>query len=663
MRRAMIAKLAVSGALLAVSLIGASSATAADPAPGFIPPTADWLTTVNYYRAMAGLGPVSNNAAGSEGAYNHSCYMLYNGISHDEVPGKLGYTTSGDAAGNAGNVAVSSVQNTSARSHIELWMTGPFHAIGILRYNLGSVSFGKCDSSTTSPWKSGATLNVISGLGSGTRPSNPILFPGNGTTTNLSKFVTESPNPLTYCGWTGSAGLPVIAMMPEPVTSASATMTGPDGPVQTCRLFSGNTDGTAKAILGGDNAVTVVPRNQLSPGTYTVTVTTQARTVTWSFTVDPAAATGVMPVPQVTPSAAASRFQPITPFRFADSRENQRITPVQAGVPKTIQVGGVAGLPSDATAVSANITVVAPNGSSYLTVYNCAGAVPTASTLNFHYNTMANSGLFPLNASGQLCVFSPVSTQLVIDINGYFRTSATGSLTTTAPIRVLTANDVAPQTFVRKQVAGVGGIPSSATAVAVNLVAWNPKADGYLTAYPCDVARPLVSNLNPEKDISKANLAIVPLSSTGELCVYTHVGTGLQIDVIGWFTSSGGAMSPTSPTRLTDTRDPYRTEMNAGTGGVRINAGQTVTLQYGGVRGIPSTAKALSLNVAVTGEAGNGMLTVWPCGNRPNTASMTFMTSTDTANAMQSKLSSSGTLCVYSTATTHVVIDVNGWWT
>lgn len=127
----------------------ASTVYAASPTPTYIPPTADWLTTVNYYRAMAGVSPVVEDANMSAGATAHSCYMLYNGISHDEVPGLTGYTPEGDAAGNSGNVAVSSVINTSARNHVELWMTGPFHAIGVLRPNLRSTGFGKCDLADT----------------------------------------------------------------------------------------------------------------------------------------------------------------------------------------------------------------------------------------------------------------------------------------------------------------------------------------------------------------------------------------------------------------------------------------------------------------------------------------------------------------------------------
>ena len=113
---------------------------------------------------MAGVAPITENPALSAGAYNHSCYMLYNGITHDETAGLTGYTADGDTAGNHGNVAVSSAYGTTPRSHIELWMTGPFHALGILRHNLQSVGFGKCDLSNTPTWHSGATLNVLDGL-------------------------------------------------------------------------------------------------------------------------------------------------------------------------------------------------------------------------------------------------------------------------------------------------------------------------------------------------------------------------------------------------------------------------------------------------------------------------------------------------------------------
>jgi len=659
-------------AATALLLTQVTPVAAADPVPPFIPADANWLTTVNYYRAMSGLPPVVENSSLSAGAYNHSCYMLYNGISHDETPGRTGYTTSGDAAGNNGNVAVSSAYGTSARSHIELWMTGPFHAIGILRANLQSVGFGKCDLNNTPQWHSGATLNVLNGLAYQPRPTTPILFPGNGTTTNLSQFITESPNPLTFCGWTGGAGLPVIAMMPEAVTTASATMTGPNGPVQTCRIFSGNTSGTAQAILAGDNAVSVIPRSQLGAGTYTVTVTTQARTVQWSFTVDPTAATGVMPIPTVTAVGPASGYTAITPVRFADSRSSMRVTPLLAGVPKRIKVAGVAGLPADITAISANFTVTQPLNNSFLTVYNCATVAPTASTLNFSfYETVANAGVFPLSAAGDICVFSPAATNLIIDVTGHFRPTAATSYTGQTPAKLIDTTTglnsngrLALGETIRVDVNDAGvGVPTNATAVAVNIIGELPATNGYLTAFPCGITQPVVSNLNPVKGSIKSNFAIVPLSATGELCVFTSKSVDLKIDVMGYFTMSGtGTIVPTSPTRVTDTRDVYRTEMNLGTGGGRLAANTTITLDLAGERGIPVNAKAVSLNVTVVSPNAAGTITVWGCGNEPDVDSLSFPTNKVVANGMQVKLNTAGQICVRSTVTTHLVIDVTGWW-
>ncbi|MEI8240869.1 MAG: CAP domain-containing protein, partial [Actinomycetota bacterium] len=155
----------MAGLCLAASPIAASAST---PNPPFIMPNAGALTAVNYFRAMAGLPAVTENSTWSAADKNHSTWMLYNGIAHYETPGTAFYTASGDEAGKTGNVAVSSDINATARSHVELWMTGPFHAIGILRYNLASVGFGMATSTTSPRWHSAATLDVIHGLTQGT---------------------------------------------------------------------------------------------------------------------------------------------------------------------------------------------------------------------------------------------------------------------------------------------------------------------------------------------------------------------------------------------------------------------------------------------------------------------------------------------------------------
>ena len=647
-----------------------------DPTPPYIAPSADWLTTVNYYRAMTGVAPVTEDPALSVGSYQHSCYMLRNGITHDEDPARPGYTAEGDQAGNNGNVAVSSAFGTAARNHIDLWMTGPFHAIGVVRPALRTVGFGKCDDQATSPWQSAATLDVLRGLDYyAARPAAPVMFPGDGTTTSLTKFVTESPNPVTYCGWSGGAGLPTFAMMPEPVVGpVSASITGPDGALETCALWKQNTDGSAASILGGDNAVVAMPRTELTPGTYNVTITTATRTVTWSFTVDPAAATGVMPpAAPAQPAGPTTGFTPLTPARLVDTRIGQGATALQGGVTKRIQVTGWAGVPTGATAVVANVTVVGPAAPSYLTAWNCSPERPIASSLNFGSGdaatATANAATIGLDAGGGMCVYSPVATNLVVDVTGAMTTTATGRFSPLTPQRVMDtrvgfgATRLDADQTVELQVVGAAGVPAGATAVTMNLTSVEAAATGYVTAYPCGTERPVVSNLNPLPGRTRPNMVTVPLSADGRVCLYSLNPVDLVADITGYYATDGAsAFTPATPFRLIDTRDRLRTEVNAGTAGQQVGAGQVVTVQIAGVRGVPTGATAVSVNITTTASSGNGYLTAWPCNDRPIASTANMRTDGAVSNAAQLPLSATGTLCIFAQHATHVVVDVNGWW-
>ena len=659
---------------VAMAVTGGAFATDAfaDAAPPFIPPDADWLVTVNYYREMANLPPVSADASLSAGAYNHSCYMLQNGISHDEIPGLPGYTPSGDLAGNNGNVAVSSAYNASARSHIELWMTGPFHAIGVLRPNLNTVGFGKCDDPSTPLWHSGATLDVIHGLGPNVPQIVPITFPGNGTTTSLDHFVVETPDPLSFCGWSGTAGLPVMALMPEALGGTpSATMRSTTGNLDVCVLSQYNTTGTAQAILAGNNAVVVIPRNRLATDSYTVSVTSHARVVGWTFTVDPAAATGVQPVPTTAPLGSGGGLQPIVPERLVDTRLNLGASRLASLTTKRIQIAGRGGVPANAQAISANFTVVDPELASYLSIWNCSASRPTVSTLNFDTGQIVPNGAnVPLDATGGICVFSPSSADLVVDVNGYFSPATGGHFASISPARLMDTRsglgapsrlDAFSTTALR--VTGVEGIPVGATAVMLNVTSVFPDYNGFVTVYPCDSPRPTVSSLNPSVWTITPNNVVSPVAADGTVCIYTSTPVDLVVDITGSVNSSAtNDFVPAAPFRLTDTRERVRVEMQGGVGGLMVAQGQTLVIQVSGTRGIATGAKGISANFTAVGASTWGFLTVWPCGDRPTTSVVNFGPLDAIANGAQVPLSATGQLCVYASNPTHVIIDVNGWW-
>ncbi len=82
-------------------------------------------------------------------------------------------------------------------------------------------------------------------------------------------------------------------------------------------------------------------------------------------------------------------------------------------------------------------------------------------------------------------------------------------------------------------------IPSTATAVALNVVAILPTAGpGFLTLFPGGSTRPLASTINYKAGQIRANDAIIPLGSLQDIVVHCQQGLGtvdMVIDVTGYF--------------------------------------------------------------------------------------------------------------------------------
>ena len=634
----------------------------------------DWLATVNTYRAMSGLQPVSENTTWSAQGRDHSCYMLLNGISHDEIEGRPGYTPGGDTAGNHGNVAVSSSIDATARSHVELWMTGPFHAIGVLRHSLRTSGFGLCArSDTPTPWHSGGTLDVIRGIdASAPRPSTPIVFPGDGATVPLHSFITESPNPLSMCGWTGSAGLPLIAMLPKDVSSANSSITGPNGPIETCTLHEGNvTDGVGRSILDGDDAVIVMPREVLADGVYSATVTSDGGDVTWSFTVDRDAPLGSTFQNMPAPTAAADtsgvggevRFEPITPYRLVDSRIGQGTVRLRANHIARIDVA-----PADVTAVSANFVAVGSDGAGFITAFNCTADRPEVSTLNFRPGeVVANQAVVPLEG-GRMCLYSLVSTDIVIDVNGFFHGGADSTFTPETPERLLDTRAAGRKRLgagdeMVLQVAGKdSAAPATATAVSLNVTVEQPTAAGYVKVYPCGLRTGTqISSVNHAAGEIRPNSVVVPVDGAGRVCLRSLVATDVIVDYTGYFSNAEGLdFQALEPIRMFDSRSTTPT-FNAYTNGARVGGGHEIRLKVAGKRGIPAGATAVSLNLTATDALEASFLTVYPCGKRPTTSTVNIVPwQGAAANGAMVELSADGELCVFTLNSTHVIVDVNG---
>jgi hypothetical protein len=213
------------------------------------------------------------------------------------------------------------------------------------------------------------------------------------------------------------------------------------------------------------------------------------------------------------------------------------------------------------------------------------------------------------------------------------------------------------------QVTGRGGVPADAAAAVLNITADNAQGPGYVTAYACDAPRPLASSLNFVAGTPVPNAVITNLSASGTVCLFVaEKAVNLIADVGGYFPNSTGYRGLT-PARLLDTRSGQATIDGAQMGAGQSAASSILTLPIAGRGGVPADADAVVLNVTVDGAKGAGYVTVYACdAPQPVASNVNFADSAPIANAVITKLSATGTVCLFvSGNSTDLIADVGGY--
>ena len=334
-------------------------------------------------------------------------------------------------------------------------------------------------------------------------------------------------------------------------------------------------------------------------------------------------------------------------------------------------------VPANASAVALNVTAVTPTSAGFITVWPCGVERPLASHLNYSANGVVPNGVIAsIGANGGVCFYSQAETDLIVDIAGWFEGDSYVGATpnrlvdtrdgTGGSLGFVTASTPLVVTVASLAVTSADGrsvtVPDNLSAVALNVTAVTPAGDGFLTVWPCDVDRPLASNVNYTAGSIVANGIIAPVSTEGTVCIYSLAPSHVIVDFAGWF--PGAAFEGSKPTRLVDTRD--------GTGGTSSPIGgvaelsvpvRGVSLEVGGAATlVPSTATAASLNVTVVNPVSSGFATVWPCGvTRPNASNLNFVAGQIVANNIIAPLGTDGSVCLFSNVDTDVIVDVSGW--
>ncbi|MFZ0914000.1 MAG: hypothetical protein WBQ76_17965 [Candidatus Korobacteraceae bacterium] len=379
------------------------------------------------------------------------------------------------------------------------------------------------------------------------------------------------------------------------------------------------------------------------------------------------------------PLSIAEQFVPLSqPCRAVDTRPQYGGGgPVQGGIPQNFSISGAgscAAMPS-AALYSMNVSVV-PNGSlGYLTVWPAGQTRPLVSTLNsLDGRIKANAAIVPAGTNGQVSVFAASTTNVILDVNGYF-TPVSGSTLAFYPLTPCRVADTRhsgyPQGLGPPSLTGgqerqfpilnattTCNIPSSGVAAySLNFAVVPHGPLGYMTVWPTGESRPTVSTLNDIPGQVIANAAIVVAGATGNVSVYPTSDTDVVIDINGYFAAAGSdglSLYSVTPCRVIDTR-------HIGSGNPFTGTLSPPVDVVGSPCGVPSLAQAYVFNASVVPTGPLGYLTLWPDGTAQPLVS--------TLNALDGSISSNmaivptnnGEVDAFASGLTQLILDISSY--
>ena len=221
-------------------------------------------------------------------------------------------------------------------------------------------------------------------------------------------------------------------------------------------------------------------------------------------------------------------------------------------------------------------------------------------------------------------------------------------------------------------------IPSSVTAVAVDVTATAETGASYLSAYADGTQQPQTSSTDFGSSDTVTGYQIVPVGSDGRIDL-TLGGSGyttaLIVDVTGYFTSDStltGDQTYTplpSATRLLDTRTSATytnltsSQYSSSTGVVA--SGTNFTLKIGGNGGVPADASAVAVSLTAANQTGAGFLEAYATGAAPTAdTSLSFdASSASTAMAADVPIAADGTITIGVHGAAAVIADIAGYYT
>jgi sugar lactone lactonase YvrE len=200
------------------------------------------------------------------------------------------------------------------------------------------------------------------------------------------------------------------------------------------------------------------------------------------------------------------------------------------------------------------------------------------------------------------------------------------------------------------------GIPATAQAYSLNLTVVPSGAIGYAEIWPTGQPQPVASLLNSDGRV-KANAAIVPAGTNGAVTVYSSDPTQVIVDINGYFVPASNpaalAFYPLTPCRVADTRNPNFAPA--------LSKDEIRIFRVANVCGAPASAQAYSMNVTVVPRGVIGLLAAFPAGQSLPNSSTLNTGGAVVANAAIVPAGTNGSVAVYSSDPTDVILDIDGY--
>ncbi len=356
----------------------------------------------------------------------------------------------------------------------------------------------------------------------------------------------------------------------------------------------------------------------------------------------------------ISSSSAVVSWSPSNPpaADFGDPVGSYTVTATDNTTSSVVGTKTVSGMPPNDSVEFTGL----PSGDNYIfSVY---------ASNDFGNSTTVNSAVYSFSGSN----YYPVTPFRVADTRaGATDPSTYAGLTPTAGKESL---DV--------KIAGVGSVPSNATAVVINVTATYPTQNGFLTVYPAGTSMPTTSTLNfVAGEYAVANMVEIPLGANGSITVTNFMGsTDFIVDVEGYdaapsnSTPNEGLFNPVTPFRVVDTRSGATDPSTYA--GETLSSGQVGTYKVTGIGSgldsIPATnVAAVVLNVTATNTTGIGFATAFPTNSTntpPGSSTLNFSPFQTVPNRVIVPIGLNGDISIFvKNSSADFVIDVSGWFT